>query len=278
MKYLVIGDKGQLGKEFVSKISSAGGEVVGVDYEQVNIAKIDTIIPILEDVKPDCVINCAAYNLVDAAEDNPRPCFDTNITGVENLVELCEESSIKLVHFSSDYVFNGIGQTTPYIESDIVYPMNYYGFTKEKGERICASYDKSLVFRLSWVYGEGTQNFIHKVGEWAKASDTLKIASDEISVPTFAGDIVEITLKALQQDLCGLYHATDSGYCTRLEWVKKIFEIMNIKKNIIPTHMKEFKLRATRPNFSAMSNELISKTLDIEIPHWSESLKKFILK
>ena len=135
-----------------------------------------------------------------------------------------------------------------------------------------------LIFRTSWVYGEGKQNFIYKLLQWAKDNDCLKIAYDEISVPTSTGTLVTVTLKALEQGLTGLYHLVNSGCASRYEWAKKVFELKGIKKFIYPVSRDVFNLPAERPKFSAMSNDVIKKALNVGIPIWEEELQKFLNK
>ncbi|NPA54683.1 MAG: sugar nucleotide-binding protein, partial [Aquificae bacterium] len=137
--------------------------------------------------------------------------------------------------------------------------------------------EKFLLFRVSWVYGEGKQNFIYKLLQWAEKNPFLKVAYDEISVPTYTKTIVNITLKALKEELTGLYHLTNSGYASRYEWAKEVFEIKKIDKFIKPVSSEIFNLPAKRPKFSPMSNKKISKILSVYIPSWKEALKDFLI-
>jgi dTDP-4-dehydrorhamnose reductase len=129
---------------------------------------------------------------------------------------------------------------------------------------------------LSWVFGEGKQNFIYKLSEWSKNSAFLKIACDEFSVPTYTHTVVQVTMAALEQGAFGLYHLTNSGYCSRYEWAKYILDESGINKFIRPVSMDSFNLPARRPGFSAMSNEQISRLLNIDIPTWQEAVTSFI--
>jgi len=172
--------------------------------------------------KPDIVINCAAYNLVDKAEEDYITAYKTNALGVRNLAYLSNKLNAFFVHYSTDYVFDGTKENGLYTEEDTPNPLNEYGKSKLTGERwIVEETENYLLFRVSWVYGRGKQNFIYKLIQWAKNNDYLKIAYDEISVPTSTRTIVEVTLKALDNGLTGLYHLTNSGYASRYEWAKK---------------------------------------------------------
>ena len=132
------------------------------------------------------------------------------------------------------------------------------------------------MFRLSWVFGVGKQNFIAKLLEWSAAQQYLRIACDEFSVPTWTETVVDVTLNALEQGVSGLYHLTNSGYCSRYEWAKTILRIKGIDKFIRPVSMDSFHLPAKRPGFSAMSNRMISERLNISIPAWEDAVDRFL--
>jgi len=277
-KYLIFGNEGQLGKEFSNLLANAEIEHYGYDLPAVdlfNYAQIDSVIKRHE---PDIIINCAAFNNVDLAEFEYEAAYRTNVLGVDNLVRLCEKNDIKLVHFSTDYVFNGIKRFPGlYDEDDIPDPVNNYGRTKLEGEKLIQeNLENFLIFRLSWLYGKGEQNFIHKLLTWAKDTKILKIANDELSVPTSTRLVAEISLKAINNNLTGLFHLTNTGYASRFDWAKEVFEIMEIKQIIYPAKVLDFALPAKRPNFSAMSNKKIAEKLQIEIPFWKDELARFL--
>ncbi len=166
-----------------------------------------------------------------------------------------------------------------YTEDDVPNPLNDYGKSKLMGEIFLKEETENyLLFRVSWVYGEGKQNFIYKLLTWAKSNEYLKVAYNEVSVPTSAKTIVNITLKALDNDLKGMFHLTNSGYASRYEWAKEIFRIKKIDKFILPVSKEVFNLPAKRPDFSAMSNRKISQILNTEIPYWNEELNEFLKK
>jgi dTDP-4-dehydrorhamnose reductase len=227
--------------------------------------------------KPDVIINCAAYNLVDEAEREEGEAFAVNATGPRNLAEAAAKRNAILVHFGSDYVFDGVKENGLYTENDPVNPLNAYGKSKLAGERhVLEGLDRRLVFRLSWVFGEGNQNFIHKLLEWTKKSECLKITCDEFSVPTWTDTAVDVTLKALEQGVTGLYHLTSTGFCSRYECAKFVLSSLGIKKFIRPVNVDTFNLPAKRPKFSAMSNGTITGLLNIGIPTWEEAVKSFL--
>ncbi|MGE5894791.1 MAG: SDR family oxidoreductase, partial [bacterium] len=185
--------------------------------------------------------------------------------------------SALFVHYSTDYVFDGTKEDGLYTEEDKPNPLNQYGKSKLEGERnIQGETDRYLIFRVSWLYGKGKQNFIDKLIGWAKSNDYLKIACDEFSVPTHTRTVVDMTLKSVDQGLTGLFHATSSGFCSRYEWGKCIFAALGIDKFIRPVSMDSFSLPAKRPGFSAMQNKKLSRQFNTDIVRWNEAVGSFL--
>ena len=277
MRYLVVGAGGQLGSEFLKYLSLQGLEFLALKRSDLDVSRFDNVYRLVRDCKPNVVINCSAYNQVDLAETEVIKTFSVNAIGPYNLAIACKEVKARLVHYSTDYVFDGTKQGL-YTEEDSPNPLSQYAKSKLLGEELIKQVleDSYLIFRVSWVYGEGKQNFLYKLEEWAKKQEVLKIAVDEFSVPTSTRKIVEVTLKALDAGLNGLYHLTNSGYASRYEWAKEYFKLKGINKLIYPALQADFNLPAKRPKWSVMSNEKISKVLDINITDWQEELEKFI--
>jgi len=276
MKYLVFGHKGQLGSEFCRKFEKTGAAYKGYDIDGIDIADAGQVLAAVASFKPDVIINCAAYNLVDAAEKQPHTAFAVNAEAVKNIAVAANRTGAKVVHYGTDYVFDG-QKSSPYTETDTPNPLNKYGESKRQGEILLEeTAGNYLLLRVSWVYGAGKQNFIYKLQQWAEKQDVLRIADDEISVPTSTATIAEATLAALDNDLSGLYHLTNSGYASRHEWAKEILKNLKIDKDIIPVSKDFFDLPAKRPGFSAMSNEKIKTELNISIPSWQDALQDFI--
>lgn len=277
LKFLITGAKGQLAKEFAKELTNRGIDFTALRKEELDISDANKVFKVVKEIKPDVVINCAAYNLVDRAESFPTEAIAVNAFGVANLVFVCAEIKAVLVHYSTDYLFDGT-KIGFYTEEDRPNPLNEYGKSKLYGELfIQKTLENYLIFRTSWVYGRGTQNFPYKLEEWAKKQEILKIAVDEFSVPTSTRTIVEITLKALDKGITGLYHLTNSGYASRYEWAKEYFKLKEINKLIYPALQADFNLPSKRPKWSAMSNEKISKVLGVAIRDWKEELKNYYL-
>ena len=274
-KFLILGAKGQLGKAFVDYLS-AKAPVVAPPEEEADITQHSRIQALIEESKPDVVINCAAYNAVDEAQDHEDIAFKVNAQGVEHLAELSKTYGFFLVHYSSDYVFDG-AKGLPYTEEDAPFPLNVYGKSKLEGEKCVLKISPHyLVFRLSWVIGPGKQNFLFKLTQWAQKNHVLKVSSDEISVPTFTDTIVEVTLKSLEAGLSGLFHLTNSGMASRYELAKEFLKEIKMPNEVLPCSMPDFLTKARRPKFSAMDNKKISSTLGIHIKPWKEALAEYV--
>jgi dTDP-4-dehydrorhamnose reductase len=277
MKYLITGKNGQLAQAFINKFKERSIDFSAPEEAQLDITDYNAAINVVTACRPDVIINCAAYNLVDQAEQDRDAVFAVNATGPKNLARAASSQKALLVHFGSDYVFDGRKENGLYTESDPVNPLNEYGKSKLAGEQhVMEELDRCLVLRLSWVFGAGKQNFIYKLTEWARNNEYLKIACDEFSVPTYTGMVVDITLKAIEQGMTGRYHLTNSGFCSRYEWAKLILNTAGVKKFIRPVTMDAFNLPAKRPKFSAMINSKLAGLLNVEIPAWEESVRSFL--
>ncbi|HWR90291.1 MAG TPA: dTDP-4-dehydrorhamnose reductase, partial [Dissulfurispiraceae bacterium] len=247
--------------------------------DECDAGDLDAVLSLIGSVRPTHIINCSAYNQVDLAEERFDLAFRINATGARNLAYGARKHGAFLVHYSTDYVFDGTKETGLYCEDDPPHPLSVYGRSKYLSElAVRDETDRSLIFRVSWVFGEGTQNFVYKVRQWAGQDDRLRISSDEVSVPTATATIVEVTMRALDSGLSGLFHLTNSGYASRYEWARRIIDLLGLKTLVYPVPSDVFNLPAKRPKFSAMSNEAISGELSLSIPHWEEALKEHLAR
>ncbi len=256
MKWLLFGKNGQLGQEFCKYFIKNNYDFNAYDHKQLDITDFKKVKNIILEIKPDIIINSVAYNNVDLAEGEGKDiAFAVNSSAVENIAKISKQENIKLIHYSTDYVFDG-EKGEPYTEEDTPKPINEYGKSKLAGEKsIINLQGKYLIFRVSWLYGEGKSNFPYKILQWAKKYDILKIASDEISIPTSTEFVVKNTILSINNNLQGLYHLVPNDYCSRYDWAKKILIVHNINKKIIAVSKDIFKLPAKRGVFLAMSNQ-----------------------
>jgi dTDP-4-dehydrorhamnose reductase len=276
MKILITGAKGQLGREFQKSLENYGHEMTALDKEGLDISDPDKVKSAFSLHNPDIVLNCAAYNLVDKAEEDFDTAFRINSLGVKNLAFACKQSNAFLVHYSSDYVFDGKKENF-YTEEDEPAPVNSYGKSKLLGENFLREEtDDFLLFRVSWVYGEGKQNFLYKLLEWTKKMKVLKIVYDQISAPTCTRDIASLTMFALNKGLRGVYHLANSGYASRYEVARFFIERLGLDNLVLPVGSDYFPSPAKRPYFSAMSSLKLSKELNVQIPEWKVGIESYL--
>jgi len=276
MKILITGANGQLAREFQKLAGTDPYEITAFDRERLDIADPAAVEETLTRYTPNVLLNCAAYNFVDKAE----ACFDdayrVNALGVKTLAAACRKSNILLVHYSSDYVFDGTKEDF-YTEEDEPNPLNRYGKSKLDGEIFLKEEtDRFLLFRVSWVFGEGEQNFLYKLSEWAKKNRVLKIVCDQISIPTYTKDIVNLSMFAIQKGLSGTYHLTNGGYASRYEVARYFLERLEMDNLILPVGSGHFPTPAQRPYFSAMSSRKLSDALNVTIPDWKLGIDRYI--
>lgn len=278
MRFLVLGGKGQLGSRITDDLNAFGAYNYACDIDDVDICNYKQLKFLINDFQPNTIINCAAYNDVEAAEDDCEKAYDVNSKAPEYLAELANTISAKLVHYSTDYVFDGYANA-PYREADETNPINIYGKSKLLGESAVEQIAKRyLLLRTSWLYSKDNRNFIGKFLAIAKDNPTIKVATNEISIPTSARLIVDITLKALERDLEGLYHLTNSGSCSRYDYAEFIIKTLELKNTIVPCKKEDFSLNAQRPEYSVLDNRTIRRSLEIDIPDWQNDLEACLKK
>jgi dTDP-4-dehydrorhamnose reductase len=276
MNILITGANGQLGGEFQRALTNYSYTVKALNKESLDISDSDAVKETFSEYNPDIVLNCAAYNLVDKAEEDFDTAFKVNASGVRNLALISRESNAFLIHYSTDYVFDGTKEDF-YTEEDAPNPISKYGESKLSGERFLKEEsDNFLLFRLSWVFGEGRQNFLYKLSEWGKKNRVLKVVYDQISVPTYTKDIVNLTIFAINKGLRGIYHLTNSGYASRYEVARYFMERLGFDNLILPVNSDYFPSPARRPYFSAMSNLKLSKDLNVNVPDWKFGVDRYI--
>jgi dTDP-4-dehydrorhamnose reductase len=274
--FLITGAGAQLGVYFQRLASRKGLKSTSLTRAQLDITNRDQLLYALDAYRPDILINCASYNLIDLAQEDSKTAYAVNTRAVEELAKNCRDRNIFLVHYSSAHVFDGENDA-PYRETDSTNPVNAYGKSKLEGEQAVQSILKNfLLLRLSWVFGTGKNCFLTKVSQWAKTNPVLTISSDEISIPAYSQDVVEYTFKSLEKGLSGLYHLTSNGFCSRAEYVEYFVQKMGMLNKIKKVPAASFNLKAKRPLYSRMSNEKISQSLGEQLPLWQDGLDRFV--
>ncbi|MCK4663092.1 MAG: dTDP-4-dehydrorhamnose reductase [Bacteroidales bacterium] len=281
---LITGSNGQLGNEL--KILSGKLEncnLLFTDIDELDITNAYDIDNFFSTNSIDLVINCAAYTAVDKAETEADIAKEININAIKNLIKCIKKYNSKLIHISTDYVFNGKTHT-PYTETDTTNPNSVYGQTKSDGEKlILNSGIAHIIIRTSWLYSGFGNNFVKTIIKYAKEKNELNVVFDQIGTPTFAGDLAEAIIRIIIETnnnqskfVSGIYHYSNEGVCS---WYDFAYEIINITKlncHINPIESKDYPTIAKRPPYSVLNKNKIKSIFNITIPHWRESLVKML--
>jgi len=281
MKILLLGNTGQLGWELNRTLLTLG-DLVALDYPQIDMANPDNIRSLVRTHQPDLIVNATAYTDVDKAESQPDLAMAINGTGPGILAEEAKRLGGGLIHYSTDYVFDGT-KGEPYTEEDEPNPINVYGETKLAGEKAVQAVGGAyLIFRTSWVYSLRRPCFVTKVLKWAREQETLRIVDDQIGSPTWARTLAEATAQVIAQgrgesvayirEKKGLYHLAGGGSCSRYEWARAILEMDpnsgNLSVTVVRAKSKEFTTPADRPQISMLINTKVEKMFYLTVSTW----------
>lgn len=277
----IFGGKGQLGKDLVRTLSGTH-EVVALDVDTCDITDQSSVRDALDRHSPSTVINCAAMTDVPACETNDLAAFQINALGAKHVAMACEERSLRLVHISTDYVFDGL-KRSPYVETDATQPLNVYGLTKLAGEHyVRQSCSRHYIVRSSGLYGifecQGKKtNFVETMLRLAEKQTALRVVNDETLTPTFTLHLARQIRTLLTGDSFGTYHATNQGACSWYEFAVRIFDILGRNVEVVPVTSREFGSSVRRPPYSVLDNQALrEKGLDI-MPAWDQALRDYFL-
>ena len=281
MKVLVTGKGGQLASEF-ELLKRLDTNWHFLSEQDLNIADLDSVMDYFCFKKFDLIINCAGYTAVDKAEDEKELAYKVNAEGTKNLLQACELLNAKLIHYSTDYVFDG-NSLEPYKEYDITKPKTIYGLSKLKGEQYILKKNKvkSLIIRTSWVYSNFGKNFVKTMIDIGQKNKRLGVVSDQIGSPTYAKNLAEDTLKVISNEnykwINGdLFHYSNIGSCSWFYFAKKIFEYTKNNVHLIPLKTEDYPTKALRPKYSLLDKTKFQHTFNIQIKSWEKSLKHMI--
>ena len=267
MKVLVTGAKGMLGQDLCPILEDSGCYVIETDKDTLDITDSSAVEKYLTEVHPNLVIHCAAYTNVNKAEEDLAGAEAINVTGTENIAEVCGKLDITLVYISTDYVFDG-EKTEPYTPEDRVNPLNNYGMTKYEGEEAVRSLcEKYYIARTSWLYGHYGKNFVETMISLATKPD-LKVVDDQVGCPTWTVELANGILKLLSKPY-GTYHVCGSGMTSWYGFAKEIFNQMKLETNLQPCTSDEFPSPVKRPKYSVMDNQGICRD-------WRIALKDYL--
>ena len=286
MKVLVTGGNGQLaselktilneGKSEIGEIATKNIQATFVDVEDLDITNNKAVKKYIGSLKPDVVINCAAYTNVDGCETDTDAAFKVNTLGPRNLAIACEEVDAALLHVSTDYVFSGTG-SVPRSEFDQTAPTSAYGTTKLMGEQYVREFcSKYFIVRTAWLYGYNGKNFVYTMIKLAKSHDSINVVNDQKGNPTNANDLAHHLLKLIRTEEYGIYHCTGEGECTWYDFAKKIIELSGVKCEVKPCTSDEFPSPTKRPEYSSLDNRMLRCTIGNEMRDWEPAIEHFM--
>lgn len=281
MRVLVTGVKGQLGYDVVEELKKRGDTAIGVDIEEMDITSKDAVDKVIGEVNPDAVIHCAAWTAVDLAEDEDKKdkVFLINEKGTENIANACKKIDAKMIYISTDYVFDGQGETPWAPDQKDYKPLNVYGESKLGGElKVSGILDKYFIVRIAWVFGLNGKNFIKTMLKVGKDRDEVKVVCDQIGTPTYTKDLAVLLVDMVKTEKYGYYHATnEGGYISWYDFTKEIFKEAGYSTKVTPVTTAEYGLsKAKRPFNSRLDKSKLVKNGFTPLPTWKDALKRYL--
>ena len=282
MKILMTGANGMLAKEVKEKLGKEN-EIIETDVAELDITNKEAVIDFVTSLKPEYIINCAAYTAVDKAEENYDLADKINGEGPSNLAQAAKKVGAKLVHISTDYVFGGdLDVSKDYKEDASKAPVTAYGKTKLHGEKeIEKNMDEYYIFRTAWLYGIGGNNFVKTMTKLGSTRDEISVVSDQHGSPTYAKDLAEIIYQAIQKKIpYGIYNATNEGYTTWYEFTKEILAEQGIECKVNPVTTEEYiemmKITQAKRPFNSQMSKAKLEACGIKVPDWKDGLKRYL--
>jgi dTDP-4-dehydrorhamnose reductase len=292
MKVLVTGVGGQLGYDVMNELAKRGHTGIGSDilpevtnldmeYVQMDITDADSVNEIVDRVAPDAVIHCAAWTAVDAAEDeeNIEKVRVINAKGTDNIAKACKRIGAKMMYISTDYVFDGQGETPWDPDCKDYAPLSVYGQTKLEGEQaVSGTVDKFFIVRIAWVFGVNGKNFIKTMLNVGKKYDTVRVVSDQIGTPTYTYDLARLLVDMIESEKYGYYHATnEGGYISWYDFTCEIFKQAGYDTNVVPVTTEEYGLsKAARPYNSRLEKKKLVENGFEPLPTWQDALNRYL--
>ena len=280
---LITGADGQLGSEL--KLASKnyyGYDFIFTDIDTLDITDREKTKAFIKNSAPDWIINCAAYNQVDKAENENDKAMLVNATAVNNIRDAVRGTECRLIHFSSDYVFNG-SSNIPYNEYSDTDPVNAYGRSKLAGEKAALSHHSAVIIRTSWLYSSHGANFVKTILNKAKKEGSVSVVFDQVGTPTWSGDLAEAIMQivagVIRNQMAfspGIYHYSNEGVCSWYDFAEAIIHEAGLACRVLPILTKHYPATAKRPSYSVLDKSKIKENYGLEIPHWRSSLKRCI--
>ena len=278
---LITGANGQLGNEMrVLSTEYPQFEYIFTDVEELDLTDADALAEFFDAVKVDFIVNCAAYTAVDKAEEDEQTAYKINAQAVVNLAEMAKHHNIKMLHVSTDYVFDGTSHI-PYTEDMPASPNTIYGKTKLAGERLLLDLlPDAAIIRTSWLYSSFGNNFVKTMLKLGRERDSLNVVFDQIGTPTYAADLASAIMQIIvsQKFIGGIYHFSDEGAISWYDFTKAIHRLAGIQCAVRAVETSEYPTNTSRPHYSVLNKKKIKATYNIEIPYWEDSLRACLAK
>ncbi|UCH14330.1 MAG: dTDP-4-dehydrorhamnose reductase [Bacteroidales bacterium] len=279
---LITGSKGQLGSEIeILSNKYKKFRFLFHDIDTLDLTDYSRVEEFIKNNKPLFAVNCAAYTAVDKAETNKELAFRLNAEVPGKLAGLCQKYGARLIHISTDYVFDGKNYR-PYKESDVPNPLSVYAQSKFDGENRILEFNNSIIIRTSWLYSVRGNNFVKTILKIGKKKEEIRVVYDQVGSPTYAADLADAVLKIINSAVSsennfipGIYHYSNEGVCSWYDLAVEAFRIADIDCKVRPIESKDYPVPAKRPLYSVMNKNKIKSTFKLEIPHWKASLDKF---
>ncbi len=273
-----------LGRELVNRLNSISGsqnlqlEVIATDCEHLDITHHTNTLRFAAQIKPDTIVNCSAFSNVDACETQISDAFAVNAIGAGNIAFAGKQIGAKVIHISTDYVFDGT-RNMPYKETDKPNPLSIYGKSKLEGElAVQGIMDNYAIIRTAWLFGPYRKNFVTTMLDLAEKDHSLSIVDDQYGCPTYTTDLSNAIWMVVQLDLRGIYHVTNSGTCSRYEWAKKIFELTGSQASVLPIKTADYKRAARAPQNSSLDCAKYEQASGQKMRSWQEALEEYLIK
>jgi dTDP-4-dehydrorhamnose reductase len=275
---LVIGHRGMLGQDLLPLLQARPGyQVTGWDLPEVDITNLAQVSACLHQLKPDVVVNTAAYTNVEACETQPATAYQVNAVGAGHVAQACGQLGARLIHISTDYVFDGQA-VSPYVESACAGSLNVYGWSKLAGELVVqTAHPQAVIVRTAWLFGRHGKNFVETMLKLGQTRNQINVVDDQCGSPTSTQELCRAILALVEHDGCGIYHAAGAGSCTWFELAQSIFAYTGMDHiQVSPIKTKDYPLRAARPPFSALDSSKLSREVGIRMQPWQESLLSYL--
>lgn len=284
MKILVTGCSGMLGRNLVSQLNSLSHsenpqlEVIATDHKCLDITHTSNVLGFVSQVRPDTMVNCAAFSHVDACEAQISEAFAVNAVGPRNIALAGKEFGVKIVHISTDYVFDGT-KSGPYEETDKPNPLSVYGKSKLEGELAVQEIaGDCAIVRTAWLFGPYRRNFVTAMLDLGEKNPAISVVTDQYGCPTYTADLSAAIWTVIRLGLRGIYHVTNSGTCSRYEWAKKILELKGIRASVLPIKTADYRRAARVPQNSSLDCTKFVQASGQKMRPWQEALEEYLIK